>query len=99
ITAGRWLGFDRTATARLSFLMSIPIIAGAGLYSFLDVTTEGGIPSEFYAPFAAGMVSSAVTGYFAVWVTIKWVSTRTFTPFVVYRVLLGLAVLAIWFAR
>lgn len=99
ITTSRWLGFDRTAAARLSFLMSIPIIAGAGLYSFLDISSEGGIPSEFYAPFAAGMVSSAITGYIAVWATIKLVSTRSFAPFVVYRVLLGLGILALWAIR
>ncbi len=45
------------------------------------------------------MVSSAVTGYVAVWATIKLVSTRSFTPFVVYRVILGVAILVLWSVR
>ncbi len=99
ITVSRWLRFDRSSAARLGFLMSLPIIGGAGLYSFLDVMGEGGVPSDFYVPFVVGMVSAALTGYLAVWATIKIVSTRTFTPFVVYRVVVGLGVLALWFAR
>ena len=95
ITVARWLQFDRATAARISFLMSLPIIAGAGLYKFIDVLDEGGIPSDFLTPFAAGMVTSALTGYVAVWGTIRFVQTRTFAPFVLYRVLIGLAVIAL----
>lgn len=96
ISVGRYLGFDRASAARLSFLMSIPVIAGAGLKTFYDVATEtGGLPGDFVAPFVAGTITSAVTGYFAVWATIRWVSTRSFMPFVVYRVALGVFVLAL----
>lgn len=94
ITVARALKFDRASAARLSFLMSLPIIAGAGAYKFLDVMGEGGIPSDFIAPFAVGMITSAVTGYAAVWGTIRFVQTRTFAPFVGYRVVVGLAVIA-----
>ncbi|KAA0233438.1 MAG: Undecaprenyl-diphosphatase [Acidimicrobiales bacterium] len=96
ISVGRYLGFDRASAARLSFLMSIPVIAGAGLKTFYDVATEtGGLPGDFVAPFVTGVVTSAVTGYFAVWATIRLVSTHSFTPFVVYRVALGAIVLAL----
>ncbi len=95
ITVARWLGFDRAAAARLSFLMSLPIIAGAGLYKLLDVVSEGGIPSDFVAPFVVGMATSAVTGFAAVWGTIRFVQTRTFSPFVVYRFVVGAAVIAL----
>jgi undecaprenyl-diphosphatase len=96
ITVARALKFDRVAAARLSFLMSLPIIAGAGIYKFADVlANEGGIPSDFVAPFAVGIVTSAITGYAAVWGTIRFVQTRTFSPFVVYRVLIGLGVIAL----
>jgi len=95
ITVSRWLGFERAAAARLSFLMSMPIIAGAGLYKLLDVLGEGGIPSDFLVPFAVGMATSAVTGFAAVWGTIRFVQTRTFGPFVVYRFVVGAAVVAL----
>jgi undecaprenyl-diphosphatase len=95
ITVGRWLGFTRDGAARLSFLMSIPIIAGAGLYKLVDVQAEGGVPSDLRAAFVWGMATSAVTGWLAVWGTLRLLRTRTFLPFVVYRVCLGVAVLII----
>ncbi|CAN5579543.1 undecaprenyl-diphosphate phosphatase [soil metagenome] len=95
ITVGRRLGFSRDAAARLSFLMSLPIIAGAGLYKLTDVLSSGGIPAGLRSAFAAGMVTSALTGWLAVWATLRLVRTRTFTPFVVYRVIAGVAVLGI----
>jgi undecaprenyl-diphosphatase len=94
ITAARRLGFDREAATRLSFLMSLPIIAGAGLYKGLDLV-GGGIPAGFGAAFAWGMAASAVTGWLAVWATLRLVRTRTFTPFVVYRVVVGLGVIVL----
>ena len=65
MTAGRWLRFDRAAAARLSFLMSIPIIAGAGLYKGAEVASDG-FPSDFAAPFFWGFVASAVSGFIAI---------------------------------
>ncbi|MGK2928859.1 MAG: undecaprenyl-diphosphate phosphatase [Acidimicrobiales bacterium] len=95
ITVARALKFDRVAAARLSFLMSLPIIGGAGLYKFVDVLGEGGIPSDFLTPFAVGMATSALTGYAAVWGTIRFVQTRTFAPFVGYRIMVGVAVIGL----
>lgn len=91
LSVGRWIGFSRDAAARLTFLMSLPVIAGAGVYALADVT----IPSEFWPPFLWGVGASAVTGWLAVWGTLKLVRTRTFRPFVIYRVIAGLSVLAI----
>ncbi len=95
ISAARWLGFDRDAAARLSFLMSIPIIAGAGLNKSVDSATGSGIPADFIPAFVVGMASAAFTGWLAVWGTLRLVRTRSFTPFVTYRVIVGLAVIAI----
>ena len=95
ITVGRKLGFDRDGAARLSFLMSLPIIAGAVLFKGVDVAGEGGIPSGFEAPFVWGIVASGLTGWVAVWATLRLVRTHTFTPFVIYRVAAGLAILAV----
>lgn len=95
ITAGRFLGFERDAAARLSFLMSLPIIGGAALYKGVDVFSGGGLPAGTAGAFAAGMVTSAVTGCLAVWATLRLVRTRSFTPFVVYRVILGVVVVGV----
>jgi undecaprenyl-diphosphatase len=91
LTVTRFVGFERDAAARLVFLMSLPVIAGAGVFSLVDV----GVPRDFWPPFIWGVVASTITGWFAVWGTLKLVRTRSFTPFVVYRVIAGTAVLAI----
>lgn len=99
ISMGRWLGFERDAAARLSFLMSLPIIGGAGAFSGLKVMSEGGIPAGFAGAFVWGTVASAVTGFAAVYGLLRLVRRGSFTPFVIYRVAAGLAVLAIFVMR
>lgn len=99
ITAGRLLGFDRESAARLSFLMAMPVIAGAGALKGVKVIADGGLPPGLAAPFLWGMLASALTGAFAVWFLLRLVKTRTFMPFVAYRVVAGLAVIAIALAR
>jgi undecaprenyl-diphosphatase len=94
ITAGRWVGLDRDAAARLSFLMSLPIIAGALVLEGGKLLGDG-MPRGFAAAFVVGILASAVTGYAAVWGTLRLIRTRTFTPFVVYRVMVGLGVLVL----
>jgi undecaprenyl-diphosphatase len=94
ITAGRWAGLDRDGAARLSFLMSLPIIAGALLLEGAKLVKDG-MPHGFGGPFAVGILASGITGYVAVWGTLRLIRTRTFTPFVVYRVLVGAGVLII----
>jgi undecaprenyl-diphosphatase len=91
LTVSRFVGFERDAAARLVFLMSLPVIAGAGVFSLLDAQ----IPSDFWPAFLWGMAASAVTGWLAVWGTLQLVRTRTFRPFVIYRIVAGVAVLVI----
>ena len=95
ITAGRVLGFDREAAARLAMLMSVPVIAGAGVYLFIDIGGWGGIPDDARAGFAWGMAASAVTGFAAVKGLLALVRTRSFGPFAVYRVAVALLVLGL----
>jgi undecaprenyl-diphosphatase len=99
MTAGRFVGLSRDAAVRVAFLMSVPITAGAVVFKAVDVAGEGGIPSDLRPAFAWGIVTSAITGWVAVWGTLKIVRTRTFTPFVAYRVLAGLVILAVYAAR
>ena len=93
ITMSRAIGFRRDAAARLSFLMSLPIIGGAVLYEGLGVVVGEGIPTDFLLPFVAGVLASGVTGFAAVWATLRVVRSRTFTPFVVYRCIVGAGVI------
>ena len=93
MSVGRFLGLTRDGAARFAFLMSLPITAGALAYKGLDVFSEGGIPDGFVAPFVWGIVASGITGWFAVWGTLRLVRTRTFAPFVAYRVVIGVVFL------
>jgi undecaprenyl-diphosphatase len=94
ITAARALGFTRDAAARLSFLMSLPIIAGALVFEGAGLV-ERGMPAGFGPAFAWGIGASAVTGFLAVWGTLRFIRNNSFFPFVVYRVVVGAAVIGI----
>jgi len=94
ITAARALGCTREAAARFSFLLSTPIIAGAG---FLEATRLG--PGSVDAAFAVGVATSAVVGFLAIGFLLRYVATRSFNLFVWYRFLLGAAVLLLWLLR
>jgi undecaprenyl-diphosphatase len=93
ITAARWLGFERTDAARFSMLLSIPTIVAAGAaatYEILKVGTEE-LKSE--ALIAGGL--AFVTAFVAIVLMMGWLRRASFTPFVVYRVILG-AVILVW---
>jgi len=94
ITAGRFLGFDRDAAARISFLMAVPITAGAVAVKMAGLVSDG-IPSDLRVPMLVGVITSGVTGWVAVWGTLRLIRTHSFTPFVIYRVALGVAVLIV----
>ena len=95
ITMGRKLGLSRDAAARFSFLMSLIIIAGAGIYKLASVVTGDGIPADLRGAMLVGIVASAITGWFAVWATLAFVRSRSFAPFTAYRVLAGVGILAL----
>ena len=99
ITAGRFLGLSRDAATRLSFLMSLPVIGGAGLYEGVKLVRAGGLPEGFMPAFGVGMGAAAVTGFAAVWGLLRFVRHRSFAPFVVYRIALGGIVIAVAAAR
>jgi undecaprenyl-diphosphatase len=101
MTTGRFVGLDRDAAARIAFLMSVPVTAGAVAFKALDAfgSDGSGIPDGFAPAFFWGIVASGITGWFAVWGTLRLVRTRTFTPFVAYRIAAGLFVLALYAVR
>jgi undecaprenyl-diphosphatase len=88
ITAGLLLGFERTAAVRFSFLLSVPITLGAGLLKSSYLVANAGSPAVW-----VGLITSAAAGIAATHVLITYVRTRSFTPFVIYRIALA-AVLA-----
>lgn len=94
ITAARRIGFDRDAAARISFLLSVPVISGAVVLKVGGLLADG-IPDGMTGPLIVGVVTSAVSGWVAVWGTLAWVRRQSFTPFVIYRVALGVAILII----
>jgi undecaprenyl-diphosphatase len=95
MTAGRALGFDRNSAAAFSFLMSMPIIAAAAVLKVPHVLkTEG-----FSSPLIVGVLASAISGWFAIRMLIRYVSKHSYGVFAVYRVLIGLVVLTVYYTR
>ena len=94
MTAARWIGFDRDAAVRISFVMSLPVIFGAVVFKMFKMFSEGGY-EELLVPLAVGLVTSCISGLVAVWGTIKLVSTRNLMPFVIYRIAVGVLMLVI----
>ena len=90
MTAALALGYGREAAVRLSFLMSLPIIAGAGAVKVAGLVSDG-VPEGLLVPMIVGVATAAVAGWVAVWGLLRLVRTRTFAPFVLYRI--GLALL------
>lgn len=94
ITAARGLRLDREPAARFSFLLSMPIVGGAGVYKGLDLLREG-LPSAMVWPFIWGTLASAVSGFLTVWLLLAYVRKRDFGPFVVYRLAAAALVFAL----
>ncbi|HZK15322.1 MAG TPA: undecaprenyl-diphosphate phosphatase, partial [Solirubrobacterales bacterium] len=94
ITAARFLGYDRDSAARFSFLLLIPVVAGATVYSAIGAATEG-LPSGVIWPMLAGMLASAVSGYLAIAWLLKLLRTVSYRPFVIYRLIAGAVILLI----
>ena len=98
ITAGRWLGFDRAAAARLAFLMSLPLIGGAGLYrsvTLADAAPTGAQLQLFIVGGAAAVVSSWAGVAAMVWLLDRMSSRPQRSPFAMfagYRAALAAAV-------
>jgi undecaprenyl-diphosphatase len=97
MTAGLLLGLNRMSAARFSFLLSVPIIFGAGLYNVQAIIKNGGGAGgqEFYL---AGFFAAAVSGYLVIAFLLRFVQSHSFAVFVYYRfILAGLVLLTqIW---
>lgn len=98
ITAGLFRGLDRAAAARFSFLLSTPIILGAGLKKLMGLVGAGLQPGEA-VPMALGFITAAISGYLAIHFLITFLRTRTLTVFVVYRIAFAAILAAVFLAR
>jgi len=83
ITASRLVGLNREAAARLSFLLALPIIAGAGAVKGLDLAQHGF--QGYGAQFLAGFLAAAVSGFIVIWFLLKYLRTHDFFVFMIYR--------------
>jgi len=94
-TAGRLLGYKRAAAAEYSFLLAVPAVFASGLYELVHALTEPddgpyGLPETAVATVVAFVVGLAVIAYL-----MKFLQTRSFLPFVIYRVALGAVLLVL----
>jgi undecaprenyl-diphosphatase len=93
LSMGRLLGYDREAVTRYAFLLAIPAVIGAGVYEIKEIPK--GENTYGWGPTIVATVAAFVVGYAAIAWLLRYVSTHTYTPFVIYRVLLGSTVLVL----
>ncbi len=91
MSMARILGFERAEAARFSMLMAIPAIAGAGLLVSVDLIDAGDVTLGANAIIAAGL--AFVFALIAIAALMGWLQRASFTPFVVYRLILGVVLL------
>lgn len=95
MTAGLALGYQRTEAARFSFLLSVP--AGLAVLAWdVKELMENGPPAAGWQAMWIGLVFSFVTSYLVIGFLLGWLRRFGMTPFVIYRILLGLVILAIY---
>jgi undecaprenyl-diphosphatase len=98
ITAGLFRGMTREASARFTFLLSTPIIAGASLKKLWDVQSAG-LPEDALLPLIVGFAVSAISGYLVIALFLRYLQTRSLKIFVYYRFALGVLVLVLAFLQ
>ena len=94
ISAMRALGYGRAAAVRMSFVIGVPIIAGAGVWKVVGLIVDG-VPDGLASAMLIGVSAAAVTGWLAITALQRLAARSNFNVFVWYRVSLGVAVLGI----
>jgi len=103
ITAGLFMGYERRAAARYSFLLAIPAVFGSGIFQAVKsiakpcTTAMTGCTPELFGPLetVAATVVAFVVGFLVIAFFMSYISKRSFLPFVIYRVLLGVAIMVL----
>ena len=91
LSMGRLLGYDREAATRYAFLLAIPAVIGAGIFELKDIPNGENLYG--WGPTIVATVVAFVVGYAAIAWLLRYVTTRSYAPFVLYRVVLGAATL------
>ena len=92
ITAGRFMGYSRAAAARYSFLLAVPAVLGSGFFQAAESLGAGGVS---WGPTALATVIAFGVGLAVISWLLRYLDHGSFTPFVVYRVVLGLLLLVL----
>ena len=92
ISAGLFLGFKREEAAKFAFILSGPIIAGAGFTKFSEATS-GSLSLNDFNFFMIGILSSAFFGFLTIKYFLKYLMVKNLYPFIVYRIIAGLILL------
>ena len=95
ITAALFRGLNRETAARFSFLLSAPAIAAAALKKFWDIHKSGGIAPDMKVPFVLGIALSGILGAVVIAVFLKYLRRNSLMPFVYYRIVFGIIVIAL----
>ena len=93
ISAGLLLGYDRATATRFAFLLAIPAVVGAGLFELPSI--PGGDNAYGWGPTIVATLVSFAVGYAAIAWLLHYVSNNSYLPFVIYRIALGSATLAL----
>lgn len=93
ITAALFFGFDRQSASRISFLLSIPAIAGAATLKTIDLATSQ--TSVDWTTLAIGCGLSAISAYVCIRLFLNYITRIGFLPFVIYRLVLGAALIVL----
>lgn len=93
IALGRFLGYKRDAALRYSFLLAIPAVFGSGFYELRAAISDSTVSVYSMPEILAATVVAFIVGYSVIAWLMKFIATKNFTPFVIYRVVLGSALL------
>lgn len=98
MTAGLFMGLKRESAAKFSFLLSAPILAGAGLYKGYGLLKHG-IPADEKLPFVVGLLTAAIVGFLAIKYLLRYLQKNSFYIFIWYRIIVGFALIALFLLR
>ena len=92
ISTGLALGYTREASARYAFLLAIPAVVASGFYEATKISSD---PVVAWGPTILATVIAFISGFAVIAWLLRWVSTRTYLPFVIYRIVLGVLLIVL----
>jgi len=93
ISMGLFLGFEREAATRFAFLLAIPAVVGAGLFELPEAVS--GDNAYTVPETVAATLVAFIVGYATIAWLLRYIATRSYAPFVIYRIVLGTSVLVL----